>query len=880
MRFLTSARRALVVALASAAPLAAAYAQEDADSARGPVESVTDAFGYTTPRAAVTASVAVVDSLAGAGARSTLSELLTARAPGVSVLRVSGAAGVGSRVRLRGVESARFVQHPILVVDGLRVSADPASASIGTNTEVPSRLDDFAVEDIERVEVLRGPAAAAMYGMGAAAGVIVVTTKSGSGGPFRWRTFAAGGGAADPKRYAAMFGRGGTDAGGAPVANCTLSDAAGGACTPGALLREPALERDSPIRQGTRMAAGFSGAGGALGVPLRIAGGVDDQASPLLDNDWRRLSLRASAAPRLGDRATLQLSAARVSSDVVLPPSGPYFSSLLRHALVRRPDGSTAVTDVSLDQSRAEALNQRARRTTLGAALTWRPIPWLDARVAAGRDRVTRDEGTTAAFLGGAGGFVRSEGDAKDLLTTLAGSLGVRYDLAALRARTALGAEQRHARQDVEMRSVELDADGTPLPSPGAGSTFRSRERVTSLLAQQHLSWRERVELNVGLRGDATDFAPDGRQWSYSTGLAWLVTPGQPALERIGVGSVRLRAAYGDVVSPFPRDAALIFAPALPGEPPLRPERTAEVEGGIEVASPGARLRAEVTAYRQTTRRMILMVLRSASGGFGEYPANAGELTNEGVEAAVRARLLDGPRVKLEGGLTGAFTRSEISEYGGAPQFVSGFGYSARIQNGYAARSLWARRYEAADADGDGVMEPSEIVFGAEQSHIGPTMPTRELALDLGLSAGPASVGLLLDHRGGHHQVNATALSRCQRLVCREVFDPSTALDEQARIVAAMGTAGNTSHAGYIERADFTRLRELWVTLEAPGRWAQLLRARGARVTFSGRNLALFTDYSGLDPEIGAWEADPLGQQEMYNQPLARTFSLRFDVDW
>ena len=93
-------------------------------------------------------SVGVIDSLSLASfAGYTLSEALTARLPGVSVMRSSGIAGTGSRVRLRGMNGIIGVQQPLLFVDGIRVEGEQQSIGLDVGGQAPSRLDDVRVED-------------------------------------------------------------------------------------------------------------------------------------------------------------------------------------------------------------------------------------------------------------------------------------------------------------------------------------------------------------------------------------------------------------------------------------------------------------------------------------------------------------------------------------------------------------------------------------------------------------------------------------------------------------------------------------------------------------------------------------------------------------
>src|SRR5688500_10464604 len=113
-------------------------------------------------------TILVLDSI-DLTAISTLSELLQARVPGLLVQSGSGTVGAGARVSARGVRSVFGFGDPLLVIDGLRAVGTQRSLGLDSLVTV-SRLDDVVLEQVETVEVLHGPAAAARYGPGAANG--------------------------------------------------------------------------------------------------------------------------------------------------------------------------------------------------------------------------------------------------------------------------------------------------------------------------------------------------------------------------------------------------------------------------------------------------------------------------------------------------------------------------------------------------------------------------------------------------------------------------------------------------------------------------------------------------------------------------------------
>ncbi|MEO6879310.1 MAG: TonB-dependent receptor plug domain-containing protein, partial [Gemmatimonadaceae bacterium] len=123
-----------------------------------------------------------------------LGELLSGQASGVQVSS-SGAAGAGSRIRIRGQNSLNLNNAPVVYIDGVKVNS---TAGTGRNSSA-SRFDDINPEEIQSIDVLKGPAASTLYGTEAANGVIIITTKKGKAGSNRYAVWTENGISHDPK---------------------------------------------------------------------------------------------------------------------------------------------------------------------------------------------------------------------------------------------------------------------------------------------------------------------------------------------------------------------------------------------------------------------------------------------------------------------------------------------------------------------------------------------------------------------------------------------------------------------------------------------------------------------------------------------------------
>src|SRR5690606_12101427 len=104
-----------------------------------------------------------------------IQNLLSTQVAGLEVARAGGAVGAGGNTRIRGVGSVTLTGRPLIYVDGVRVDDTEATTSPAfSRGDAPSRINDFNPEDIERIEVIKGPAAATLYGTEAANGVIQI----------------------------------------------------------------------------------------------------------------------------------------------------------------------------------------------------------------------------------------------------------------------------------------------------------------------------------------------------------------------------------------------------------------------------------------------------------------------------------------------------------------------------------------------------------------------------------------------------------------------------------------------------------------------------------------------------------------------------------
>src|SRR5262249_50267714 len=129
-----------------------------------------------------------------------LGELIAARVPGAQVLFQNGFTGQSPRIRIRGLNSFTVGNNPLLIIDGIRAE-NSMQSSTSTYGQTTGRISDLNPEEIESLEIVKGPSAATLYGTDAANGVIVVKTKQGRVGRPQWTVYGEQGMITMPAKF-------------------------------------------------------------------------------------------------------------------------------------------------------------------------------------------------------------------------------------------------------------------------------------------------------------------------------------------------------------------------------------------------------------------------------------------------------------------------------------------------------------------------------------------------------------------------------------------------------------------------------------------------------------------------------------------------------
>lgn len=849
-----------------------------------------------------------------------MADLLTARAPGVQVLP-GNQTGTGARIRVRGTSSLSLANDPIYIIDGVRMQSSTGSSSIGVGGSIPSRVNDLNPEEIESIEVVKGPSAATLYGTDAANGVIVIKTKHGSAGPPRWNAYTEQGIIQDwndyPTAYRAFrsnIGPGFTAANATTPSGgrqCFVYEVARGSCSQDSVTSFNLFEdsRATPLGTGRRQQYGLQVNGGSETVRYFVAGEWEDEVGilrtsafeverlsrlgvPILDEQFRpnafdRVSGRANLNVALTPAFDVTVNTNYIHLNQRLPQSDNNTTGLLSNAFGGPGTrfNTTAAGDSLLGFRTftpgdifQETVTQGVDRFLGSLNLNWRPMAWLTGRGDFGVDYTARvDEdicrrGNCSDFGTSRLGFKLDNRTNFYTYTANTSATGEFQPRSWLQSRTTVGVQFV---RDVFDRN---GATGNNLP-PGAisvsagavlsASESTSETRTLGAFVEQNLDFYDRLFVTAGLRSDRNSaFGADFATVLYPKLAASYVISEENWFPRVGaLDEFRLRAAYGaSGVQPGTTDALQFFGSTqarldnaeLPGvvfsalgNRDLKPERSTELELGADGTFFSSRVNAELTYYTKRSRDALVATILPPSLGTGNTTRfeNLGEVRNWGVEGLLSAILVQQPRFGWDVTVSGSRNSNRLEDLGDVPPII---GTTIRQVEGFPLNGYFQRPIVSfGDANGDGLIGADEIVIGDTAVFLGYSVPRTEVSFTNGFDLLNRRIRLtaLLDYKGGHKLLNGTERIRCQnRQNCRGLLDPTASLFEQARATALVADPSRTQ-AGFFEDASFVRFRELGLNLTAPESWAKRFGGTSLSATIAARNLHVWTDYSGIDPE-------------------------------
>jgi TonB-linked SusC/RagA family outer membrane protein len=884
----------------------------------------------TKAQSAVVATINAADLMAKAPVLN-VNELMYARTPGVSLTVASGASGSNTRIDIRGQASISLSNNPLVFIDGVRMVSGGRSAGGGVGGQTLNALNDLNPSDIESIEIVKGPAAATLYGADASAGVIQILTKRGRTGVRRFsQSITTEYHDVDPNFTPDdNYGICSTAALIAPTSPNVLC--AGKPLN--TVVSDNVLVRNDVFNHGWSGILQYSAQGGGDNFGYYVSASANNEQGTtkgnFLNHRTGRVNFNWTASPKW----SLDASVGLIRADDKLAKGDQDTHSFMLNgewgqpALAVRAGPNNTLTggwfNNNVSVLSVSSINNEANtiRSTPATTLRYTPFSWLTNRLTLGAD-FTRVSGSQIYPLNtfnwysatqNSGQVAINESNTTIYTVDYLGNINRRFG-----TNDWISSDLSFGSQWINVVATNLSGVGTGLASnvsnlissattTTAGQGY-AQSKSLGYIVQEQIGFNDRLFFQFGARIDRNSAFGSSASTFFlpKVGATYTITE-EPKIRDLlpsFISTVRLRGAYGTTGrspggtaalqtysrTPYVTDLGLVVpgvSPGSPGNPDIKPERGEEIEGGFDSGFFSDRIGFDLTYYRKKSNDLLLNEPLAPSSGFSSSPlVNIGELQNSGLEMALRATAIDRRNLTWEFGATANTLANKIVSMGDVTPFVSGNNqcFKPGIEIGAWCVSKVLRV--------DTVVRRAFVTDTAYD--IGGSMPRFE-------SAFHTTVTFLRNFRfyaqaDGKSNYKVYNLGRDFRdrnqRNSAEVNLPAGqggySLEELIRrtgpfVTTTAGTAvGNAlARDAYMVSGDFLRLRELSLTWTLPTSIASKARVGGAALSVGGRNLALWTKYDGWDPEVSA--ADGLNNQfraDIYTLPQVRRLFARLNVQF
>ena len=848
------------------------------------------------------------EDLAQSGATA-IDQALAGKVSGALVQQNSGNPAGGISVRLRGVSTLAGSSDPLYIVDGVIVNnSSEELVDIGGASQ--NRLVDLNPNDIERIEVIKGAAAAAIYGSRANNGVVQIFTKRGNQG--KPKVTVSSSFRVNELRKKIEFNQ----------TNRVFVDPTD--------LTDNTTEsvtrydyQDDTFRTGIGTDNYVSVSGGNENTQYFMSGAYFLNQGIIENQDYQRYNGRVRIDQTINDWAGVSFGASYALSNSNDIPNGGIEEnygaltgfSFSNNIADPQPDPTTGLyPDFNAVSNHLEVIDRfdfgtETSRFIGDFQLNLAPIDGLTIDYVLGVDSYSS---TGTGFIPRPStandypnGFSRrSDRNVFQINNDL--TIGYQFDLSEnIVSTTSLGGTVQFER----VESIALEAVEQPpfVQAASAGTVnargdSRTEEVIQGAYLQQTFGLLDRVFLTGALRVDASSvFSEEERTQFYPKVSGSYVISEEAFFQNAAVGTtfdlLKLRASYGEAgnltgIRTFERftnlDPIAIAGTTglLPDEQRgtlgVRPERQKEFEVGIDVAALNNRAGFEFTYYTKKVEDLLLNRTLAPTTGFTRTRQNVGTLDNVGFELLVRGVPVQ--TEDLRWSVTGTFSQNRNEVNGIEEDFIlldGSFGQSA-VLNGQPV-GVFYTTYLARNPDGtlllnaDGLpqQERDERVDGQpsgtlSERVIGDPNPDYFWSLINELDYKNFSFRIQFDAIQGYDVFNFT-----NRLLSFYPFGGGELYEREltGELPKGYNAATFSAFDRHVEDGSFVKLREISFTYNTA---VEPLGISNLRFSLVGRNLLSFDDYSGWDPETNAAGQSSTTRGFDFNEvPIPRTYSLQ-----
>jgi len=610
---------------------------------------------------------------------------LAGRVPGVDVTSTSGVPGASSSIVIRGISSISSSNQPLIIVDALPMdnrtvntgvlASDKSSTTAFSNRGVDftNRAADLNSEDIETVTVLKGPEAAALYGIDAANGAIVIKTKRGrAGGGMTYSSTMRMERTSANYQLQRVYGPSGVVGGagvltsfqyfGAPYASGTqFYDNVGG------FLRTGFSQKHS---------LSFSGATADNTINYRLATSIDKQNGVVRSSDLNRINVTGASQARINPWLSTDLSMTYTYANnnqvykgdigplmgLMLWPQNDNARDYLTPAGTRRrltALAASAELDNPYFNVAKNAINAKTNRLLANVGFIITPFSWGNIKTNLGIDAYTTQNlllRNPESALGNASNGLLDQADVitrnLNALTVLNVNSHPITNSISISGLVGHQVTDAKSTTDAQTGIGFLDPNFVSMNNTSTRSTLTTIEqrRLVSLFGQAVFNYKDFWYLTFTGRNDWTSTIPRPRNSFFypSVSTSFIFSDAFPSVRRFVTGKVRVAyAAVGKDARPYAYRPSLQFKTTSFGgygydfwgpNLALKPEYKRSVEGGVELSFLNGRLGLDATAYRATTQDQIVENIRgSYATGFVLFNLNGAATRSRGLELTVRS---------------------------------------------------------------------------------------------------------------------------------------------------------------------------------------------------------------------------------------------------
>ncbi|WP_417172712.1 SusC/RagA family TonB-linked outer membrane protein [Alistipes finegoldii] len=861
---------------------------------------------------------------------------LAGKVAGVSINASAGGVGGATRVVMRGTKSISGNNNALYVIDGvpiLNVTGGSVDSEYGLAGG--EGISDINPEDIESVNVLTGPSAAALYGSAAANGVVLINTRKGSAGKPKITV-------SNNTTFSSPFMM--------PEFQNTYGNKIGIYASWGEKLAKPSsFDPADFFNTGALVQNNVSLSTGNDRHQTYISAGTTNGTGILPNHEYSRYNFTFRSVTKLWrDRLTLDYGGSYIiQRNQNMSAQGKYFNPLTAvYTFPRGEDFSTVQAYERFDTGRNmflqywpwgdQAMNMqnpywvqyRNMRTNkrdrymLNLNAKYQVNDWLDI---AGRVRIDNTVGenekkywasTIQLFAGENGSYFANKQHVKlfygDVIANVDKRLGKDFTLAA-----NVGASWSRERSDLVGGGGKLDIANF-FTLNNIIKEYRTLEQnrkhsmlTVSAFANLELGWRSMLYLTATARNDWASSQSGTEQLSFfypSVGLSAVVTE-MVRLPR-WISFLKLRGSYAEVGSPLPQylsSATYQFNSStgyyetytrfVPDK--LYPEMTRSWEVGMDLRLWQERLTLDITYYKSNTNKQTFQIPISGSSGYSSMVVQSGCVQNKGVEAVLGVKLRSGDfsynasfaytlnrnKIKsmvpyyttLDGqvGSLNQITKSNID--GGAASFI--------LREGGTMGDLWTKNVIKKDEDGNYLVNAGgKLEIAALSQKVGSVLPKYTLSMNNDFRYKGFRAGFQLHARVGGKVLSATQAYLDGYGVSKAsaaARDNGGVPVNQGKVDAetwytTIGTGKVYSH--YIYNATNIRLQEASIGYTLPKRWFRDVCS--IDISLVGRNLWLIYCKAPFDPESASSTDTYYQGIDFFMQPSLRSYGFSVKLNF